>query len=188
MTDRLLVALHGHGDDPSEFSAAIAPLAESSARALVVPPGPVRSAGGRAWFPSLADDDGPALAPTLDRLDAMISAAGDPADIVLLGWSQGAATALATVLRLGAAIRPRLVVALAAWLPNEPDVAWDIAAAQSTRFLLVHGVDDPVVPVEQGRSAARVLERAGLDVSIVEVAAAHDLPLLLGAARPDDVW
>ena len=65
MTDRLLVALHGHGDDPSAFSTAVAPLAEAAARTLVVPPGPVHSAGGRAWFPSLPDDDGPALAPTL---------------------------------------------------------------------------------------------------------------------------
>jgi predicted esterase len=188
MTGRVLVALHGHGDDPSTFSAAVAPLAETTDRALVVPSGPVHSSAGRAWFPSLADDEGPGLAPTLDRLDETISAVEDPAEVVLLGWSQGAATALAAVLRAGAGIRPRLVVALAAWLPNEPDVTWDLAAAHSTRFLLVHGVDDPVVPVEQGRSVARVLERAGLDVSLVEVAAAHDLPSLLDAARPGDIW
>jgi predicted esterase len=188
MTDQVLVALHGHGDDPSAFSTAVAPLAERAARALVVPTGPGATAAGRAWFPSLADDDGPDLAPTLDHLDATIGALADPSDVVLLGWSQGAATALAAVLRADAGVRPHLVVALAAWLPNEPDVAWDVGAARSTRFVLVHGVDDPVVPVEQGRSVARVLERAGLDVSLVEVAAAHDLPLLLDAARPDDIW
>ena len=54
--------------------------------------------------------------------------------------------------------------------------------------VLVHGVDDPVVPIEQGRSVARVLGRAGLDVTLVEVAAGHDLEILLQTVRDEPLW
>ena len=78
------------------------------------------------------------------------------------------------------------MIALAPWLPNEPGVAWDFAAAAATglRVLLVHGRDDEVVAVEQGRSAHRVLERSGVDVTWIEIDAAHELGALLdGGAR-----
>jgi predicted esterase len=73
------------------------------------------------------------------------------------------------------------VIALAPWLPNEPDVAWDFAAAagDGLRVLLVHGRDDEVVAVEQGRSTHRVLERSGVDVTWIEIDAGHDLGALV---------
>jgi len=187
---RLLVALHGHGDDPRRFATALEPVARSADRSLVVPIGPVHAADGRAWFPSLDDDAGPGLASTLDRLDATIGSITERTgvDLVLLGWSQGAATALAAVARSGAAARPRVVVALAPWMAHEPGVTWDLASANGTRFVLVHGVDDLVVPVQQGRSAARVLERAGLDVELVEVPTGHDLATLLDVVEHAAGW
>jgi predicted esterase len=190
---RLLVALHGYDDEPQGFAEAVAPLADDTNRVLVVPAGPVVTPKGRAWFPSLDGDDGPGLAEGLDRLVATLAALapppdGAPHDTVLLGWSQGAAVALAAVLRTGATVRPSTVVALAPWLANEPDVAWDLSSAPPTRFVIVHGADDPVVPIEQGRGAARVLARAGFGVTIVEVGAAHDLMALLAAARPEPFW
>lgn len=78
-----------------------------------------------------------------------------------------------------------MVVGLAAWLANEPDLTWGFSGAASagTRVLLVHGSDDEVVPVQQGRSAHRVLDRHGIDVTWVEVPAGHDLPALLEPVR-----
>ncbi len=98
-----------------------------------------------------------------------------------VGWSQGAATALALTLRSGPGLRPPIVIALAPWLPHEPDIAWDFgaAAAAGLRVLLVHGRDDDVVAVELGRSAHRVLERSGVDVTWIEIDAGHDLAALL---------
>jgi predicted esterase len=49
--------------------------------------------------------------------------------------------------------------------------------------VLVHGEADEVVPVAQGRSAARVLERAGIDVTFVERDTGHVLAPLLDAAH-----
>jgi predicted esterase len=74
------------------------------------------------------------------------------------------------------------VVALAAWLPNEPGIEWDLAAAAAagSAVALVHGRHDEVVPVQLGRGAARALERHGVDVTWIEIDAGHQLePLLI---------
>ena len=48
-------------------------------------------------------------------------------------------------------------------------------AGGGTRVLVVHGADDDVVAVQQGRSAARYLERHGVSVRYVERAGGHHL-------------
>ncbi len=156
---------------------------------MLAPTGPVTTAHGPAWFASQEGDAGPPLAGTLDAIEAMADEAcserqlRSASDLVVVGWSQGAAAALAMTLRREAVVRPAVLVALAPWLPNEPDISWDFAAAAATglRVLLVHGRDDEVVAVEQGRSTYRVLERSGLDVTWVEIDAGHDLAELLEA-------
>lgn len=108
----------------------------------------------------------------------------DRENVATLGWSQGAATALALGFRADASWRPRVVVGLAAWLANEPDVTWDFRAGSAgTRVLLVHGSEDEIVPIEQGRSAHRVLDRNGIDVSWIEVRTGHDLEALLAPVK-----
>lgn len=178
---RVLFALHGHDDDPAAFAGRLEPLADDLGRTLVAPSGPVVTAHGRAWFASLGDPVGPPLIETLDALEADARAAGD--DVVVVGWSQGAATALALLLRSGASIRPAALVALAPFLPDEPGMAWDVdrVADAATVVHLVHGADDEVVDAVQGRSVRRLLERAGVEVTWTEVAAGHDLGALLAA-------
>jgi predicted esterase len=45
--------------------------------------------------------------------------------------------------------------------------------AEGVKVLVVGSTDDEVVPVQASRSAARYFERAGLDVTWVELAADH---------------
>jgi predicted esterase len=157
--------------------------------AVLAPTGPVTTSHGPAWFVSQDGDAGPPLAATLDAIEALADEACaerelQPArDLVVVGWSQGAAAALAMTLRHEAVVRPAVVIALAPWLPNEPHISWDFgaAAAAGLRVLLVHGRDDEVVAVEQGRSTYRVLERSGVDVTWIERGAGHDLAALLEA-------
>jgi predicted esterase len=123
---------------------------------------------------------------TLDGLRRSGATWQDDGEVVVLGYSQGAAVALALALGATTSWRPRAVVGLASWLPNEPGLEWDVAAAAraGVRVLLVHGRDDEVVPVEQGRSVERLLTRHDADVTWLEIDGGHELGPLLDAARP----
>lgn len=183
-TPSLLVGLHGYDDHPSRLERALASLPAAAGLPRLVPSGPVRTPEGYGWFgpdPNGLADTSPPLSRTLDRLEAQVvdacaAAQVDPAGAVVVGYSQGAATALALALRRGARWRPVAVGAVAAWLLHDPSVEWALAdAAGHTEVLLVHGEQDEVVPVVQGRSARRTLERHGLEVTWVEHAGGHDL-------------
>jgi predicted esterase len=121
----------------------------------------------------------------IDTLDALRAHADDAAgragigldEVAAIGYSQGAAVALTLAFAATAGWRPRVVVGLASWLPNEPGLSWDVesAAAAGTQVLLVHGEDDEVVPIVQGQSVRRFLERAGVEVTWVPLATGHEL-------------
>jgi predicted esterase len=187
--DRLLVVLHGHADEPTALPAAIRARG-GIPWAIAAPAGPTRCAEGRAWFPSEPTDEGPPLVEVLDSLESAVADAcarrgRAPRHVAVLGWSQGAAAALALALRSTEASqsrwRPSLVIGLAPWLVNEPGVTFDLPAAASagTAVALVHGTRDEIVGVTQGRSTARALERAGVDVTWSEIDVGHELGPLL---------
>jgi phospholipase/carboxylesterase len=81
----------------------------------------------------------------------------DPARTLLLGFSQGAAIALAVALT-----RPDLVRAVVVHSGRLfPDLAARAAPREALArldALVLHGVDDPVVPVERGREIRDFLE------------------------------
>lgn len=134
--------------------------------------------GGRAWFSTGEPGE---LATMTEAIDGAIAAAPAP-DVVLVGWSQGAAAALAFALRPEAAPLSA-VIALAGWLPDLHGIEW--SPTDETPILLLHGADDEVVPPLQGRSAARFLERSGADVTWEEVQGDHHVTegMLDAAAR-----
>jgi phospholipase/carboxylesterase len=179
----LVLALHGHQDDPSALAQRLAPLTApgrtllSPRSAIVLPEGPV-------WFRT--DDAGPVEADLVASLDALDEAIDDATttrgigrdQAVIGGFSQGAAVALALALRDGGARAPLGgVFCVSGWLPHAEAVTYDAAAlaAGGTRVLVVHGADDDIVPVQQGRSAARYLERHGVAVQYVEQPGGHHL-------------
>ena len=137
---------------------------------------------GRQWF-SVGDRSPAHLAigiavarQALDRfIDAELARLALPPDAwAIMGFSQGAMTALYTALRRPAAPRPtgprptaprpagpRGVLAFSGAL-----VAPDRLAEATARppILIVHGEDDGVVPVERSRTAEATLLSAGFDV------------------------
>jgi phospholipase/carboxylesterase len=178
---RLVVLLHGYGDDPSALFDLTGEVHDTRTWVTVAPRGPVRTgAGGPAWFPSGPEDRGPELAPALEALDRLVAAVCTDhgltiADTAVLGYSQGAAAALALAFRSGAPWRPLRVAAHAAWLPDGPGIDWAFAESRAVDALLTHGTHDEVVPVQQGRSAARVLERSGVHCDFVTIDGGHEL-------------
>jgi predicted esterase len=177
------VLLHGYEDDPASLFALSALLDPADASVVLAPRAPVTTPKGPAWFESHDADRGPALPDTLDALAGLARERAyehgvDESAVAVLGYSQGAATALALAFRAGASWRPAFVAGHAAWLPNEPGIDWDFEGAGDVRVMLTHGIDDDVVDVQQGRGAMRVLERAGVDVTFVEIEAGHELDAL----------
>ena len=186
---RPLVVLHGYEDPPGRRR--VVPPDDPRWH-LLEPRGPVELAGGPAWFAS--DDDGPVeaqLMASVRLVQAVVGSAdpdGDHHRVTVGGFSQGGAVALAAALSAGVDPAgagqtdesdvhrpPGAVFCVNGWLPHAPALGYDPAAlvASGTRVLVVASADDEVVPVQQGRSAARWLERAGVDAAYVEVPGGH---------------
>jgi phospholipase/carboxylesterase len=179
----LVVALHGHQDEPDELHQRLAALVAPH-RAVLTPRSSFELDGAPVWFRTA--DDGPVeaeLVASVARLEGDIAdacaAGGFGRDqVVVGGFSQGGAVALALALADGGGDTPLAgVFSVSGWLPHAASIAYDAAALASgrTRALVVHGDDDPVVPVQQGRSAARYLERHGVTVRYVEHEGGHHL-------------
>jgi phospholipase/carboxylesterase len=180
-TTALLVALHGHQDDPVELAARLDALPGSPA---VLAPRSAIDDRGPVWFRT--DEHGPVeadLLAALDQIDATIAEAcatgGFGRDqVVIGGFSQGGAVALALALRDGGGAQPLAgLFCVSGWLPHADAVTYDATAlaAGGTRALVIHGADDEVVAVQQGRSAARYLERHGVTTRYVELPGGHHL-------------
>jgi phospholipase/carboxylesterase len=128
---------------------------------------------GRQWW-SVADRSPPVVeagvrraAEFLDQfIDAELRRLGLPADgYALMGFSQGAMTALFTGLRRASA--PRAILAFSGALIAPERLATEVA--NHTPVLLVHGEADDVVPAQRSRDAEAALRAANVPVEAVYV-------------------
>ena len=168
---QLVVLCHGLGADGHDLIdlgphwAAALPDA-----AFVAPDAPSACEGspfGRQWF-SVADRTPArmlagvtAAAVVLDGfIDAELARLGlGPADYALMGFSQGAMTALFTGLRR--VVPPRGILAMSGALIGADELP---ARADWPPVLIVHGEDDEVVPVTRSRQAEAALRERGVPV------------------------
>ncbi|MBX6744808.1 MAG: prolyl oligopeptidase family serine peptidase [Acetobacteraceae bacterium] len=169
---QLVVLLHGVGADGRD----LIDLAPAWARALpeaafVAPnaPAPCDMAPfGRQWF-SLQDRSPVSLAAGVRAVAPMVEAFLEaelarlslpPSALALMGFSQGAMTALFTGLRRVTA--PAAILAYSGALLAPESLAAEIACRPPV--LLVHGEADDVVPVQASRMAEATLRAAGVPV------------------------
>ena len=168
----LVVLCHGvgaDGNDLIDLGPHWSPALPDTA--FVAPHGPEPyDAGmtGRQWF-SIGDRNPARMAAGAAHAAAILgrfiaeelAALSLPADrCTLVGFSQGAMTALYTGLRLATA--PRGILSYSGAL-----IAPETLAAEMTHkppVLLVHGEDDAVVPVSRSRDAEAALREAGVPV------------------------
>ena len=167
----LIVLLHGYGADGDD----LIDLADTWADALpgaafVSPHAPEPCPGsptGRQWW-DLGDRDmatrhtgvaraAAALDPFLDAELARLGVASDA--YALMGFSQGAMTALHTGLRRP--IPPRAILAYSGMLIDPPP------SGVATEVLLVHGTEDPVIPADASRAAATALAAARVPTDLL---------------------
>ncbi len=175
----MLVLLHGYGDNEREM-ALLGRLLDPTARYLIAAPrGPIEL-GERtsAWFeygPMGPDATtfGVALAAIDETIDGLCREHIMGRDeVVIGGFSQGAAMALMAALAPGAS-RPAGVLALSGFIPEVPGREPDLVAAAALDVLMQHGTIDETVPVELGRDSAELLRSHGATVAFEEYATGH---------------
>jgi len=174
---QLVVFLHGYGADGNDLidigRAWAVPLPDA---AFVSPHAPRpcgQAPSGREWFPLTMRDPGERwrgvtmAAPGLETfLDAELTRAGlPPSALALVGFSQGTMIALHVGLRR--AVMPAAIVGYSGLLalPDNADPA-TVAAEIKSRppVLLVHGDQDPLIPIDALFHAAQGL--AALEVPV----------------------
>ena len=128
---------------------------------------------GRQWW-SVADRSPPVVEAGVRRaaeflspfIDAELGRLGLPPDAyALMGFSQGAMTALFTGLRRVSA--PRAILAFSGALIAADSLATELA--NHAPVLLVHGEADDVVPAQRSRDAEAALRAANVPVEAVYV-------------------
>lgn len=175
-----VVWLHGLGADGHDFEALVPELRLPDGLALrfVFPHAPVRpvtinnGVPMRAWYDVLGldrsavqDEKGirESVAAVRELVSAELERGGTAQRIVLAGFSQGGAIALATALRYEAPLAG--VMALSSYLPLEEQTADELSRANaSLPVFMAHGRLDPMLPIALGLRAREWLERAGFPV------------------------
>jgi phospholipase/carboxylesterase len=176
-TERVLFLLPGYGDSPGYFLGRVDEFDPDGRWLVVVPEPRLRSADGPIWY-SVGENglDQGALSGSLDALSDCVGKVLDETGLgsdrlVIAGFSQGGALALASLLIPSFHPTPNAVAVLAGYLPDHDDI--DLASAMDRPVLVAHGRDDATVDTIRGRSAAKALDRSGAIVSWSEVDGGH---------------
>ncbi|MCA1826788.1 MAG: alpha/beta fold hydrolase [Myxococcales bacterium] len=174
---RTLVLLHGYGADEHDLLPIVNQL-DPRLRAVSLQ-GPLSLGGAmRAWFNLAQDARGISFDPAEAReglqaaLTAVEGIARDSPKPILLGFSQGAAMALGVAL-----MRPNLAAAVLSLSGVPPAIEpRDLAPSENLKQFPVfaaHGLHDPLLPIELGRTVRQELERLGLAVAWHEYPMGH---------------
>lgn len=186
-----VVWLHGLGADGHDFAPIVPELVRKGWPALrfVFPHAPVRAvtinngAPMRAWydivgmdFPTRADSAG--VDQSIQYTSALIEREqrrGIPAGRVLLaGFSQGGAVALAAALRRDTPLAG--IIALSTYLPGATTAAADMVQASTAQpVFMAHGSGDQVIPLVHAQRSADLLKSLGFDVQWHRYPMAHQV-------------
>jgi phospholipase/carboxylesterase len=186
--------LHGLGADGHDFAPIVPELVRRDWPALrfVFPHAPLRAVtinNGmrmRAWYDIRnfsADElaggeraDGAGVLESVAQVEALIAREGErgvpPQRLLLAGFSQGGAVALAAGLRRAQPLAG--LVALSTYLPMAPQARADLQpGATAQPVFMAHGLQDPVVPYAAGERSAGLLLDLGFDLDWHRYAMGH---------------
>lgn len=184
-----ILALHGFGASAHDLFG-IAPLVSQVVPGdevlFLCPQGPITiepQPGQRAyaWFPLSggAELDPMALITARGLLEGFVDEALeaypiDPERLIVMGFSQGGV--MAYDLALGRPDRYAALIALSTWLPEElvGGLQEDPARADLAT-LLVHGTNDPMVAIDNGRAAHERLQGLGIQAAWGEYEMGHEI-------------
>lgn len=114
---------------------------------------------------------------TIDRfIEEILSAYPvDPKRLYLLGFSQGSILSMSYTLTHPARVAG--VIAQSGYIPNNIDLEVDEAGVKGKPFLLTHGVQDTVLPVNWDRASRDRLQALGVDLEYHEFQMGHNVSL-----------
>lgn len=185
--NHLLILLHGWGANAQDV-AGIAPYMQLTSYQMVFPDAPhphtvsggMGSPGGRMWYalPDIFDFDQPFTHQAdlqqsrqllVDWLTALPEKTGIPLEKTILGgFSQGGAMALDVGMEL-----PVAGMMILSGYSHGP-----ITSPVSSRpILMVHGIQDPVVPINQAHQTKAALEQLSVTVDYHEFTMGHEISL-----------
>ena len=186
-----VIWLHGLGADGHDFEPIVPELHLEPARGVrfIFPHAPMRPVtinGGmtmRAWYdiksPDLTqmeDVDGIRESGQLmhEWIEGELNKGIPGHHIVAAGFSQGGAIALHAGLRYEKPLGG--ILALSCYLPLSEQLSAEATEANAkTPILMMHGSNDPIIPVQQGHASRDQLIKAGYDVSWNEYPMAHSV-------------
>src|ERR1700704_1420479 len=172
---RTLLLLHGTGGDENDMI----PLGRDldPTAALLSPRGQVLENGMPRFFRRLAEgvfDEEDVIRRAHELADFVGVAAAryafDAKGVLAVGYSNGANIAAAILL-----LRPEVLSAAILFRAMVPLVPASLPNLAHARVLISSGERDPIVPVENARRLAAMLEAAGADVTLRFESAGHAL-------------
>jgi phospholipase/carboxylesterase len=170
-----LVLLHGRGADENDLFPLLDELDPERKRHGYCPRGPLSlPPGGAHWYAvyQVGHPDPVTFAPSYAQAAVWLDSL-PYSSIWLGGFSQGAVMSYA----LGLGVerpRPDAIVAFSGFIPQTE--AWEGDFSPPLPPVAIgHGVYDPVISVEYGRAARRILQDAGAEVLYREYPLGHTL-------------
>lgn len=188
-----VIWLHGLGADGNDFVPIVPELGLDDSHGVKflfpnAPHQPVTLNGGMrmpAWYDIKGTDiadkqDREGIQASAEQIESLIAqqvADGIPASrIILAGFSQGGAVALHTALRHSEPLAG--LMALSTYLPLHDSLAEEASPAnRQIPIFMAHGTQDPMVPIDLGKTSRAHLEKAGYSVDWHEYPMAHEVCL-----------
>ena len=178
----LIILLHGFGATMYDL-AGLTPAISETGYVYACPNAPIAMdvGGGQVgfgWTPPSGFNDPESIQRGNDLLDQSVTeifaaTKGVPGKTVLLGFSQGGGLAYRYGLPRPDAFAG--VIALSTGFPRDEGFIATLPADRSQPLFVGHGVQDPVVPVESGRSSKARLEELGYSPSHHEYPIGHEI-------------
>jgi phospholipase/carboxylesterase len=176
--DGALVLFHGRGADEHDLFPLLEFLDPERRLLGVTPRGPLSlPPGGAHWYAlqEVGYPDRDTFLATYAEVGAWLDSFLEERGIshgssVLGGFSQGAVMAYSFGLGAGR-LRPAALIALSGFIPTVEGFELDLS--EIPPVAIGHGTYDPIIPVEFGRQARKILEEAGASVLYREYPLPH---------------
>ncbi|MBV5257794.1 alpha/beta hydrolase [Synechococcus moorigangaii CMS01] len=173
----LVVMLHGWGANYHDLKPLARMLDVPQCRFLF-PNAPFphfQSPQGRAWY-ALEREDFQGLPEARDRLFRWLQILPEktgipPERVAMIGFSQGGAMTLDVGLQFNFAA----LCSCSGYLHYDPSTR---QTQDYSPTLLIHGNQDPVVPIEAARQAKTELHRVGVPLDYFEFSGGHEIPAI----------